>query len=139
MTSHNMTIMTTHGHDVVGNVIPIPSTTSTTTSSSPPSSSSLSSMSSTTSTSASSISTATSILPSVATSSAASLSVSNDNNSDNECFLEAESDLSYEFPVEKLHSLEEKIDSYRWIVPIMPHEELCQLLKISIDMSKKGN
>lgn len=42
------------------------------------------------------------------------------------------------FPIIKLVNLEEKIHSQRWIVPVLPDQELVSLLNISIEFCKKG-
>lgn len=43
-----------------------------------------------------------------------------------------------EFPHEKLASLDEKISNMRWVVPVLPDQELECLLKVSIELSRKG-
>lgn len=47
-------------------------------------------------------------------------------------------DEETEFPVSKLANLEEKIHSQRWIVPVLPDQELVSLINISIALGKKG-
>lgn len=42
------------------------------------------------------------------------------------------------FPIIKLVNLEEKIHSQRWIVPVLPDQELVSLLNTSIAFCKKG-
>lgn len=42
------------------------------------------------------------------------------------------------FPIIKLVNLEEKIHNQRWIVPVLPDQELVSLLNISIAFCKKG-
>lgn len=42
------------------------------------------------------------------------------------------------FPIIKLVNLEEKIHSQRWIVPVLPDQELVSLLNVSIEFCKKG-
>lgn len=42
------------------------------------------------------------------------------------------------FPIIKLVNLEEKIHSQRWIVPVLPDQELLSLLNVSIEFCKKG-
>ncbi|XP_050542237.1 probable ubiquitin carboxyl-terminal hydrolase FAF-X isoform X2 [Daktulosphaira vitifoliae] len=53
--------------------------------------------------------------------------------------LENEDDAEEElvFPSTKLTNLEEKIHSQRWIVPVLPDQELLTLLNISIEFSKR--
>ncbi|XP_033356836.1 probable ubiquitin carboxyl-terminal hydrolase FAF-X isoform X1 [Bombus vosnesenskii] len=43
-----------------------------------------------------------------------------------------------DFPVAKLNMLHEKISSPRWVVPVLPEQELECLLQASIDLCKKG-
>lgn len=43
-----------------------------------------------------------------------------------------------EFPHAKLAMLDEKISSPRWVVPVLPEQELECLLQASIDLCKKG-
>lgn len=43
-----------------------------------------------------------------------------------------------DFPVSKLNMLHEKISSPRWVVPVLPEQELECLLQASIDLCKKG-
>lgn len=43
-----------------------------------------------------------------------------------------------EFPHIKLASLDEKISNLRWVVPVLPEQELECLLQVSIDLAKKG-
>ncbi|XP_012528213.1 probable ubiquitin carboxyl-terminal hydrolase FAF-X isoform X2 [Monomorium pharaonis] len=43
-----------------------------------------------------------------------------------------------EFPIFKLNMLHEKISSPRWVVPVLPEQELECLLKASIELCKKG-
>lgn len=43
-----------------------------------------------------------------------------------------------EFPHAKLASLDEKISNLRWVVPVLPEQELECLLQASIDLAKKG-
>ena len=43
-----------------------------------------------------------------------------------------------EFPHAKLAMLDEKISSTRWVVPVLPDQELECLLQASIDLCKKG-
>lgn len=42
------------------------------------------------------------------------------------------------FPIIKLVNLEEKIHSQRWIVPVLPDQELVSLLNVTIAFCKKG-
>lgn len=42
------------------------------------------------------------------------------------------------FPIIKLVNLEEKIHSQRWIVPVLPDQELVTLLNVTIAFCKKG-
>lgn len=44
-----------------------------------------------------------------------------------------------DFPHAKLAMLDEKISSPRWVVPVLPEQELECLLQASIDLCKKGN
>lgn len=44
-----------------------------------------------------------------------------------------------EFPISKLNMLHEKISSPRWVVPVLPEQELECLLQASIELCKKGN
>lgn len=46
--------------------------------------------------------------------------------------------LEPEFPQAKLAMLDEKISSPRWVVPVLPEQELECLLQASIDLCKKG-
>lgn len=43
-----------------------------------------------------------------------------------------------EFPLEKLASLEEKISNLRWVVPVLPDQELECLLRAAIELSRAG-
>lgn len=43
-----------------------------------------------------------------------------------------------DFPHAKLATLDEKISSPRWVVPVLPEQELECLLQASIDLCKKG-
>lgn len=43
-----------------------------------------------------------------------------------------------DFPYAKLAILDEKISSPRWVVPVLPEQELECLLQASIDLCKKG-
>lgn len=43
-----------------------------------------------------------------------------------------------EFPIFKLNMLHEKISSPRWVVPVLPEQELECLLQASIELCKKG-
>ncbi|CAG9840067.1 unnamed protein product [Diabrotica balteata] len=43
-----------------------------------------------------------------------------------------------EFPKDKLASLDEKISSLRWVVPVLADQELECLLKVSIDLARKN-
>lgn len=43
-----------------------------------------------------------------------------------------------DFPHAKLAMLEEKISSPRWVVPVLPEQELEVLLNASIDLCRKG-
>lgn len=43
-----------------------------------------------------------------------------------------------DFPVVKLNILHEKISSSRWVVPVLPEQELECLLQASIELCKKG-
>lgn len=43
-----------------------------------------------------------------------------------------------DFPHDKLASLDEKISNLRWVVPVLPEQELECLLKASIELSRKG-
>lgn len=42
------------------------------------------------------------------------------------------------FPHAKLAMLEDKVSSPRWVVPVLPEQELECLLLASIDLCKKG-
>jgi hypothetical protein len=42
------------------------------------------------------------------------------------------------FPITKLAMLEEKVSSPRWVVPVLPEQELEVLLLASIELCKKG-
>ena len=46
--------------------------------------------------------------------------------------------LEPDFPHAKLAMLDEKISSPRWVVPVLPEQELECLLQASIDLCKKG-
>ena len=43
-----------------------------------------------------------------------------------------------DFPHDKLAELDTKISSPRWVVPVLPDQELECLLQASIDLCKKG-
>lgn len=43
-----------------------------------------------------------------------------------------------EFPHDKLASLDEKISNLRWVVPVLPDQELECLLKVSIELARKN-
>ncbi|XP_044752373.1 probable ubiquitin carboxyl-terminal hydrolase FAF-X [Coccinella septempunctata] len=43
-----------------------------------------------------------------------------------------------EFPHDKLTSLDEKISNIRWVVPVLPEQELECLLKVSTELAKKN-
>ncbi|XP_025829816.1 probable ubiquitin carboxyl-terminal hydrolase FAF-X [Agrilus planipennis] len=43
-----------------------------------------------------------------------------------------------DFPHDKLLSLDEKISNVRWVVPVLPDQELECLLNASVDLAKKG-
>jgi hypothetical protein len=43
-----------------------------------------------------------------------------------------------DFPHAKLAMLEDKISSPRWVVPVLPEQELEVLLQASIDLCRKG-
>lgn len=43
-----------------------------------------------------------------------------------------------DFPISKLNMLHEKISSPRWVVPVLPEQELECLLQASIELCKKG-
>jgi ubiquitin carboxyl-terminal hydrolase 9/24 len=47
--------------------------------------------------------------------------------------------LEPDFPHAKLAMLDEKISSPRWVIPVLPEQELECLLQASIDLCKKGN
>lgn len=47
-------------------------------------------------------------------------------------------DVEPDFPHEKLAELDTKISSPRWVVPVLPDQELECLLLASIDLCKKG-
>jgi len=51
---------------------------------------------------------------------------------------EKEEEEELVFPIIKLVNLEEKIHSQRWIVPVLPDQELLSLLNVSIEFCKKG-
>lgn len=51
---------------------------------------------------------------------------------------EEEEEEELVFPIIKLVNLEEKIHNQRWIVPVLPDQELVSLLNISIEFCKKG-
>ncbi|XP_022160014.1 probable ubiquitin carboxyl-terminal hydrolase FAF-X [Myzus persicae] len=51
---------------------------------------------------------------------------------------EMEEEEELVFPIIKLVNLEEKIHSQRWIVPVLPDQELVSLLNVSIAFCKKG-
>lgn len=44
-----------------------------------------------------------------------------------------------EFPLSKLTALEEKISSHRWVVPVLPDQELEVLLDAAIAFACEGN
>ena len=46
--------------------------------------------------------------------------------------------LEPDFPHAKLATLDEKISNQRWVVPVLPEQELECLLQASIDLCKKG-
>lgn len=43
-----------------------------------------------------------------------------------------------DFPVAKLNILHEKVSSPRWVVPVLPEQELECLLQASINLCRKG-
>jgi len=43
-----------------------------------------------------------------------------------------------DFPHAKLALLDDKISSPRWVVPVLPEQELEVLLQASIDLCRKG-
>lgn len=43
-----------------------------------------------------------------------------------------------DFPHDKLASLDEKISNLRWVVPVLPDQELECLLKVSIDLARRN-
>lgn len=43
-----------------------------------------------------------------------------------------------EFPHDKLASLDEKISNLRWVVPVLPDQELESLLKVSIELARRN-
>lgn len=43
-----------------------------------------------------------------------------------------------QFPVEKLATLDEKISNLRWVVPVLPDQELESLLNAAIDLCRQG-
>lgn len=51
---------------------------------------------------------------------------------------EEEEEEELVFPIIKLVNLEEKIHSQRWIVPVLPDQELVSLLNVSIKFCKRG-
>lgn len=57
---------------------------------------------------------------------------------DNETHKEEKEEEKLVFPIMKLVNLEEKIHSQRWIVPVLPDQELLSLLDVSIEFCKKG-
>lgn len=60
-------------------------------------------------------------------------------NKENETYKdEEEEEEELVFPIIKLVNLEEKIHNQRWIVPVLPDQELVSLLNISIAFCKKG-
>jgi len=61
-----------------------------------------------------------------------------ENIEDNTPKEEDEEEEELVFPIIKLVNLEEKIHSQRWIVPVLPDQELVSLLNISIALCKKG-
>ncbi|KAF2881719.1 hypothetical protein ILUMI_24454 [Ignelater luminosus] len=58
--------------------------------------------------------------------------------SENQCEEVQEDNVEPEFPLDKLASLDEKISSLRWVVPVLPDQELECLLNAAIELSKKG-
>lgn len=44
-----------------------------------------------------------------------------------------------EFPLGKLTALEEKISSTRWVVPVLPDQELEVLLNAAIEFALEGD
>lgn len=44
-----------------------------------------------------------------------------------------------DFPHDLLATLDDKITSPRWVVPVLPEQELETLMQAAIDLSKKGN
>ncbi|XP_022918953.1 ubiquitin carboxyl-terminal hydrolase 9X [Onthophagus taurus] len=54
-------------------------------------------------------------------------------------FEEAPDDgIEPDFPHDKLQTLDEKISNVRWVVPVLPDQELECLLKASIELSRRG-
>lgn len=56
---------------------------------------------------------------------------------EDETHNEKEEEEELTFPIMKLVNLEEKIHSQRWIVPVLPDQELVSLLNVSIAFCKK--
>lgn len=52
--------------------------------------------------------------------------------------LPPEDNIEPDFPHEKLASLDEKISNLRWVVPVLPEQELECLLNVSIELSRKN-
>jgi len=43
-----------------------------------------------------------------------------------------------DFPLDLLANLDHKVTSARWVVPVLPNQELDHLMQAAIDLSKKG-
>lgn len=52
--------------------------------------------------------------------------------------VEIEEITEPEFPHAKLATLDEKISNLRWVVPVLPEQELECLLNAAIDLCRKG-
>ncbi|KAF5307812.1 hypothetical protein FQR65_LT06684 [Abscondita terminalis] len=55
-----------------------------------------------------------------------------------QCEESQDDSIEPEFPLDKLASLDEKISNLRWVVPVLPDQELECLLNASIELARKG-
>jgi len=52
--------------------------------------------------------------------------------------IAVESETDPEFPDHDLNELEKKITATRWVVPVLPEQELEKLLIVSIKLARRG-
>ncbi|CAG9771327.1 unnamed protein product [Ceutorhynchus assimilis] len=66
------------------------------------------------------------------------IAIAGPSNVTNEEIQQQDENFEPDFPKDKLATLEEKISSSRWVVPVLPDQELEVLLKASIVLAKKN-